>query len=77
MTGNAHQNIEQIESSLWEAADQLRANSKLTSSDYAMPVRGVIFLRLAASRYYAAIEADQHAACGILLPRMTSGEIAV
>lgn len=29
MTGNALQNIEQIESSLWDAADQLRANSKL------------------------------------------------
>jgi type I restriction enzyme M protein len=31
-------NIEQIEASLWEAADQLRANSKLTSSEYCMPV---------------------------------------
>jgi hypothetical protein len=31
------------ESSLWEAADQLRANSKLTSSEYCMPVLGVIF----------------------------------
>ncbi len=30
MTGNALQNIEQIESSLWEAADQLRVNCKLT-----------------------------------------------
>ena len=53
MTGNALQNIEQIESSIWEAADQLRANSKLTSSEYAMPVLGVIFLRHAANRYYA------------------------
>ncbi len=64
MTGNALQNIEQIESSLWEAADQLRANSKLTSSEYAMPVLGVIFLRHAANRYYAAraaIKADQAA----------------
>lgn len=64
MTGNALENIEQIESSLWEAADQLRANSKLTSSEYAMPVLGVIFLRHAANRYYAAkaaIEADQAA----------------
>ena len=64
MTGNALQNIEQIESSLWEVADQLRANSKLTSSEYAMPVLGVIFLRHAANRYYAAkaaIEADQAA----------------
>lgn len=26
-------NIEKIESDLWEGADQLRANSKLTSTD--------------------------------------------
>ena len=64
MTRNALQNIEQIESSLWETADQLRANSKLTSSEYGMPVLGVIFLRHAANRYTAAraaIEADQAA----------------
>lgn len=48
------QNIEKIESSLWEAADNLRANSKLTSSDYFMPVLGVIFLRHAANRFEAA-----------------------
>lgn len=45
MTRNALHNIEQLESSLWEAADQLRANSKLTSSEYCMPVLGIIFLR--------------------------------
>lgn len=64
MTGNALDNIEQIEASLWEAADQLRTNSKLNSGEYAMPVLGVIFLRHAANRYYeakAAIEADQAA----------------
>ncbi|TCT22104.1 type I restriction-modification system subunit M [Thiobaca trueperi] len=64
MTGNALHNIEQIEASLWEAADQLRSNSKLTSSEYVMPVLGIIFLRHAANRYYvakAAIEADQAA----------------
>ena len=58
----AFQNIEQIESSLWEAADQLRANSKLTSSEYCMPVLGVIFLRHASNRYEKAlgqIKADQ------------------
>jgi len=31
-------NIEKLESDLWEAADNLRANSKLTSSEYCMPV---------------------------------------
>jgi type I restriction enzyme M protein len=53
-----------LESDLWEAADNLRANSKLTSSDYFMPVLGVIFLRHAASRFEGAhkqIEADQAA----------------
>jgi hypothetical protein len=34
MAANPLHSIEQIESSLWEAADQLRANSKLTSSEY-------------------------------------------
>lgn len=64
MTVNAFHNINQIEDSLWEAADQLRANSKLTSSEYCMPVLGVIFLRHASNRYDAAlkaIEADQAA----------------
>jgi hypothetical protein len=30
-------NIEKLEVDLWSAADNLRANSKLTSSDYFMP----------------------------------------
>ncbi len=51
MTHNQLQNIEKLEDSLWEAADQLRANSKLTSSEYCMPVLGVIFLRHATNRY--------------------------
>ncbi len=59
MTANAFHNIAQIESSLWEAADQLRANSKLTSSEYCMPVLGVIFLRHATNRYQAALKAIQ------------------
>jgi type I restriction enzyme M protein len=62
MTTNAFHNINRIEASLWEAADQLRANSKLTSSEYCMPVLGVIFLRHASNRYETAlkaIEADQ------------------
>jgi type I restriction enzyme M protein len=54
--------IERLESELWEAADNLRANSKLTSNHYFMPVLGVIFLRHASNRFDAAhrqIEADQ------------------
>ncbi len=45
MTNETFKDIEKLESDLWEAADNLRANSKLTSSDYFMPVLGVIFLR--------------------------------
>src|SRR6266849_5123601 len=59
---DAFKGIEKLERDLWEAADNLRANSKLTSSDYFMPVLGVIFLRHAANRFDAAhcqIEADQ------------------
>ena len=57
-------NIDQLETDLWAAADNLRANSKLTSSEYCMPVLGVIFLRHATNRYDDAvrqIEADQAA----------------
>jgi type I restriction enzyme M protein len=71
MTANAFHNISRIEDSLWEAADQLRANSKLTSSEYCMPVLGVIFLRHASNRYQAAlqaIQADQAAGC---IPKRT------
>lgn len=57
MSTNALQNIAKVEDSLWEAADQLRANSKLTSSEYCMPVLGVIFLRHATNRYNAALQA--------------------
>jgi type I restriction enzyme M protein len=44
-------NIEPLESDLWDAADNLRANSKLTAGEYCMPVLGVIFLRHATNRY--------------------------
>ena len=62
MNSDAFKDIEKLETDLWEAADNLRANSKLTSSDYFMPVLGIIFLRHAANRFEAAhrqIEADQ------------------
>lgn len=54
-------NVQQLENELWEAADQLRANSKLTAAEYSMPVLGLIFLRHADNRFKAylpAIEAD-------------------
>lgn len=46
-------NIQQLENELWDAADQLRANSKLTAAEYAMPVLGLIFLRHAENRFKA------------------------
>jgi type I restriction enzyme M protein len=40
-----------LEKRLWEAADQLRANSGLTSAQYSTPVLGLIFLRFAEARF--------------------------
>jgi len=40
-------NNTEIEKRLWDAADELRANSKLKSSEYSIPVLGLIFLRYA------------------------------
>ena len=40
-----------LEDALWEAADQLRANSKLNATEYFMPVLGLIFLRHATTRF--------------------------
>lgn len=46
-------NIRRFESDLWESADLLRAESKLTSNQYCMPILGLIFFLLlyAYSRY--------------------------
>ena len=43
--------IKKLEKEQWEAADNLRANSKLTSQQYCMPVLGLIFLRYAWGRF--------------------------
>jgi len=43
--------LRKLEVELWRAADQLRANSKLTASEYSMPVLGLIFLRHAYNRF--------------------------
>lgn len=43
--------LRKLEAELWKAADQLRANSKLTASQYSMPVLGLIFLRHAYNRF--------------------------
>lgn len=44
-------NIRKLEAGLWESADLLRAGSKLTSSQYCMPVLALLFLRYAYSRF--------------------------
>ena len=46
-----YQELKQLEDDLWESADLLRANSKLTASEYSMPVLGLIFLRHATTRF--------------------------
>lgn len=54
--------IQDIEKDLWGAADELRANSKLSSQEYSVPVLGLIFLRYADYRFTVAtqeLEAQQ------------------
>ncbi len=43
--------LRKLEAELWRAADQLRANSKLTATEYSIPVLGLIFLRHAYNRF--------------------------
>src|SRR5208337_1776291 len=57
-------NHTEVEKRLWEAADELRANSKLKSSEYSVPVLGLIFLRHSDHRFTKAqneLEATQPA----------------
>jgi type I restriction enzyme M protein len=53
MTG---EQLKALEGRLWKAADQLRANSKLTATEYSFPVLGIIFLRHAHNRFVIAKE---------------------
>lgn len=48
--------LRELERRLWQAADQLRANSKLRAADYSIPVLGLIFLRYADVRFGRAEE---------------------
>ena len=43
--------IKNVETELWDAADDLRANSKLTAAEYKDPVLGLILLRFAENRF--------------------------
>jgi len=49
----------ELEKHLWDAADNMRANSKLKSSEYAIPVLGLIFLRYADHKFAEAQKSMQ------------------
>ena len=57
MTADHLKDLEEFEAELWKIADNLRANSNLASNEYFMPIMGLLFLRQATNRYYAAVEA--------------------
>ena len=52
--------LKKLEADLWSAADKLRANSDLKSSEYSTPVLGLIFLKFADNNYRRH-EAEIHA----------------
>ncbi len=43
--------LKQLEDRLWEAADKLRSDSGLKSTQYSTPLLGLIFLRFASNKY--------------------------
>ena len=63
-------NYTEIEKRLWEAADELRANSKLKPSEYSVPVLGLIFL-LYADYKFALVEQEL---AGTMSRRRTVGK---
>lgn len=46
-----YEQIKDLEKELWDAADSLRANSKLTAAEYKDPVLGLVLLRFAQNKY--------------------------
>jgi type I restriction enzyme M protein len=46
-----HANLVELKKKLWSAADELRANSELKSSEYTVPVLGLIFLLYAEVKF--------------------------
>jgi type I restriction enzyme M protein len=57
-------NNNNIEARLWDAADELRANSKLKSSEYSVPVLGLVFLRYADHKFQIAAHELEGASTG-------------
>ncbi|MBP8792914.1 MAG: SAM-dependent DNA methyltransferase [Lutibacter sp.] len=53
--------IKNLEKELWDAADELRGNSKLTAAEYKDPLLGLVLLRFAQNRYEdAKIQIDKN-----------------
>ncbi len=76
MTG---EQLKELETRLWQAADKLRADSNLKATEYSTPVLGLIFLRFASIRYKKIkpeIDAELKAQKGSRMQR-TEAEIAV
>jgi len=46
-----NEQIKKLEKELWDAADSLRANSKLTAAEYKDPVLGLVLLRFAQNKF--------------------------
>ena len=46
-----YEQLKDLEKQLWDAADDLRANSKLTAAEYKDPLLGLVLLRFAQNRY--------------------------
>ena len=59
-----NQNGKNIESRLWEAADELRANYELTFNEYSVPVLGLVLLRDADHKFLAAAKELEGAGSG-------------
>ena len=53
--------LAEVQKKLWDAADELRANSGLQASEYSAPVLGLIFLRFAEERF---VEAEERLGSG-------------
>lgn len=43
--------LKDLNKSLWDTADELRANTGLKASEYSTPILGLIFLKFADSKY--------------------------
>ncbi len=64
-------NIADVERRLWDVADQLRANSGLKSSEYSIPVLGLLFLRYANHKFVEAAKTLNSAVSGRRTPGKT------